>query len=78
MNRIVVDSSTVEKLRGFVDPLELCDDAGNVLGHFTPRLKGTEFPGMEPQISEEELTRRAKERSGRRLSEILADLESQS
>ena len=75
MNRVVVDQATVEKLRGVCDQLELCDAAGNVLGRFFPVVTGTEFPGMEPQISEEEIQRRLHEGGGRPLADILADLE---
>ncbi|HUY35267.1 MAG TPA: hypothetical protein VMV69_21155 [Pirellulales bacterium] len=79
MNQVViVDPATVVQLRGVVDILELRDAAGNILGHFMPSLKGTDIPGMQPQISEEELTRREAQGGGRRLTEILAGLESMS
>jgi hypothetical protein len=75
MNRVVVDPTTVEKLRCVFDQSELCDAAGNVLGRFLPVLRGTEFSSMKPQISEEEIQRRLHEGGGRPLADILADLE---
>jgi hypothetical protein len=77
MNQVItLDSATAIKFRGIVDTTELRDGDGNVLGHFMPTLTRNEVFGIQPQISEEELNRRENEGGGRKLAEILADLES--
>ena len=56
MTRIHLDESLRKKLLNLQQPLELCDDAGKVVGVFTPLL------GKEPPpLSEEELQRREAE-----------------
>ncbi len=75
MTRLIVDSATETKLLDAQRPLEICGQTGRVLGHFIPVLDAAQHPGMEPQISEEELQRREKLGGGRPLSAILADLE---
>lgn len=70
MNLMIHDPATVQQLRQTQKALFLTDGAGHVLGHFVP---GDPL-GSEPPISEEELQRREKQK-GRRLADILADLE---
>ena len=55
--------------------VEVCDESGQVLGLFYPTINGARDEDPEPPISEEELARRSKERRGRSLAEIMADLE---
>ena len=38
MTRIVLDSVVIEKLLSHQDVLELCDQSGQVIGHFTPTM----------------------------------------
>lgn len=54
MTRIVVNEALRALLPDLTHPLELCDDAGRLLGHFLPARNGAELRG-EPQFSEEEL-----------------------
>lgn len=75
MSRIVVDGTLPEKLKDLVDPVELCDASGRVLGVFTPAFAPSKWEGLEPEISEEELDRRSREGGGRSIYEILADWE---
>ncbi|HEY3967922.1 MAG TPA: hypothetical protein VGM05_25390 [Planctomycetaceae bacterium] len=74
MTKVIVDPTTGAKLALARDPLELCDDSGHVFGHFIPLPEGNGQSLMEPQVSDEELDRRAREGGGRTLDEILADL----
>lgn len=59
MTRIIIDSSLREKLLDLASPLELCDDEGRVLTHVTPANGSPEYDPSDPQISAEELRRRA-------------------
>ena len=88
MTRLVVDDALRTKLCDLTQPLELCDNSGQVLGHFLPgvvelydktgHVLGCFLPyeGREPQISPEELQRR-KQNKGKTYTtaEVLAHLE---
>ena len=62
MTRLVVDAQTTEKLRGVTESLELCDEAGNVLGTFRPSENSPAFRAwlktLDHGLSEEEVQRR--------------------
>jgi hypothetical protein len=75
MNKVVVDPATRDKLINAHQKLELCDDAGAVLGLFIPVENCSSHSGREPRISAEELDRRERAGGGRPLADILADLE---
>lgn len=75
MSRIVVDAKLREKLLQVVQPIELIDAGGHVLGRFLP--EASQFD-LDPNISDEELCRREQVGGGRALSEILRDLERKS
>lgn len=36
MAKVIVDPSTLERLRGLKEPVGLCDESGRMLGTFTP------------------------------------------
>jgi len=71
VNVVISDPTTVQQLRQPVRELWLTDSTGNVLGKFVPG----DPSGSEPPIAEEELMRLEQQEGGRRLAEILADLE---
>jgi hypothetical protein len=75
MTRVIVDPAFQALLAGLKETVELCDTAGQVLGHFTPANAVSLNEWGRPQIPEEELLRREREEGGRSLAEILADLE---
>lgn len=75
MNRVIVDPVTQALLANARQRLELCDDAGRVLGYFIPVEERSPSKGREPQIGEEEIERRLRRGGGRTLAEILTDLE---
>jgi len=72
MTQIVVDAGTRRKLRDLAEPLQFADEAGRILGNFTPVPKDS---CREPQVSKEEIERRLREGGGRSLSKILSDLD---
>jgi hypothetical protein len=78
MTRVIVDSTTREKLKGLSQFLELCDEQGNVLGRFEPDEKSPAFRewlrNLDPEISEEEMQRREASGSGITTEELLARL----
>lgn len=55
MTRIVIDDVLRNKLNNLTQPLELCDDQGQVLGRVFPVVDQAEFEAWEPSFSEEEL-----------------------
>jgi hypothetical protein len=72
MKRVVLDAATLAKLSDD-EIVEVCDPTGRVIGRFRPAVY--DDPAAQPQISDEELDRRAAEGGGRSLAEIIADWE---
>jgi hypothetical protein len=60
MTRIMIDREMRDKLLNVIEPVELCDASGKVLGRFLPSLDPSLYTGLEPRISREELQRRMK------------------
>ena len=58
MNRVVLDASLRTKLKDLTRPLEICDEAGHVLGRFIPTPDPSLYEGLEPRISRDEMERR--------------------
>jgi hypothetical protein len=73
MNLMIHDTAMVEQLRQAQTVLNLTDAAGKLIGQFIP---GDPY-ASEPPITEEELQQLEKQEGGRRLADILADLERQ-
>jgi hypothetical protein len=76
MTRIKLDTDLAARLHDLAQVAELCDPSGRVLGQFVPRVDLSEWEPVSPEVSEEELDRRA--RSGARrysTAEVLATLE---
>lgn len=71
MSRLILDPQLETKLKAYHEPIELVDDRGNLVGVFIPAQER----GPEPQISEEEINRRLNAGGGRKLGDILSDLE---
>jgi hypothetical protein len=75
MCRITLDAETLHKLLATLQSVEVCDESGEVVGVFQPRLDPAKYD-LEPKISEEELRRRMNDpRPGRTWAEIRKDLE---
>lgn len=60
MSQIILDASVASLLHALTQPVELCDPSGRVLGSFVPMVDMSEWEPIGPDISEEELDRRAK------------------
>jgi hypothetical protein len=76
MTKVIVDETLLSKLHNLTQPLELCDQAGQVLGRVFPTVDLSEYEPWEPPISEEELQRREQETESYTTAEVLAYLES--
>jgi hypothetical protein len=76
MTRVVVDEILRNKLHNLLEPIELCDESGQVIGRVLPVPSPTEYEGLESPLSKEELQRR-KQNKGKTFStaELLARLE---
>jgi hypothetical protein len=75
METLVLDPKTGAKLRGSGRVIGLLDENGALLGHFLPVSEPLDRKDREPRISEEEIQRRLADPTGRKLADILADLE---
>lgn len=76
MTQIILDASVSGQLHNVSQPVELCDPSGRVLGRFIPLIDMSEWEPISPDISEEELDRRAKSNQKRySTAEVLAYLE---
>jgi hypothetical protein len=76
MTRLIVGPDVWASLAALKGPAQLCDEAGHVLGYFTPAADKSLYEKVRPPIDDEELQCRRQEKGGRTLSEILSDLES--
>jgi hypothetical protein len=70
MSHIQLDATTSNLLRQADAPVQVLDEAGQVIGRFVPLQRGP-----EPTISDAEIHRRLQEGGGRPLEDILRDLE---
>ena len=76
MTQITLDASVSRQLNGVIHAVELCDPSGQVLGRFVPLIDRSEWEPLSPDISEEELDRRANSKEKRyTTAEVLAHLE---
>ena len=73
MTQITIDAKTREKLRAAKDVVRLVDESGQVIGTFKP----ADVPPYELDLTsptpKEELDRRAADKTGRPLSELLEE-----
>lgn len=76
MTKITLDADLRGKLLDLTQPLELCDESGQVLARVLPTIDPALYEGLVPQISREEIQRR-KENKGKTYTtaEVLAHLE---
>ena len=75
MTRVTIDANVLAKLKGLNHVVELCDDAGRVVGLFTPVANQTLYEDVEVPFTSEELDRFENEPGGLPLKDILTDLE---
>jgi hypothetical protein len=74
MTRVIVNDTLRTLLHDLSQPLELCDESGQVLAHVTPALDLSEYEPWEPPISEEELQRREQSTEWYTTEQVLAHL----
>lgn len=77
MAKVTLDQNLAAKLRHLTERAELCDESGKTVGFFTPLANRSLYEGLVIPISDEEIEQAAKEKKGRPLADILADLEKQ-
>jgi hypothetical protein len=76
MTRVSVDAALLSKLHDLKMPLELCDESGRVLARVRPAVDLSQYEPLEPQVSVEELQRRARaNEKDYTTAEVLAYLE---
>lgn len=76
MTQIILDPNLASKLNSLQHPVELCDPSGQVLGRFIPLVNLSEWEPISPDITEEELERRAKSGEKRyTTAEVLSHME---
>jgi len=76
VTQIKLDSTLAIKLHELTQVVELCDPSGRVLGRFVPTMDMSEWEPISPDVSEEELDRRALSQGKRYTTdEVLAYLE---
>jgi hypothetical protein len=75
MSRLVLDSKVRAVLQNAIDVVEICDEAGVVVGQYIPIIDSGKHTKLEPQITLDEIERRERQGGGRGLQVILADLE---
>lgn len=77
MVRYTLDAETCRRLGEAMQTVELCDDAGRVIGFFLPESasRGQPPAGLQVPLTEDEIERRRARRSGRTLDEILRRFE---
>lgn len=75
MTRVIVNETLRTLLHNFSQPLELCDETGQVLAQVTPLADLSQYEPWEPPISEEELQRREQSTKWHTTQQVLAHLE---
>ncbi len=58
MTQITIDPNLSGRLQQLIEPVDLCDPSGRVLGRFVPKVEQSEWEPVTPGISEAELKRR--------------------
>ena len=77
MEKVVLDAATLAKLRNGPGPVEVCDESGRVVGHFTPATDPTLYRTVVVPFSEEELDQAEQEEEETfSTEEVLAHLKS--
>ncbi|MEX2317198.1 MAG: hypothetical protein WD669_08600 [Pirellulales bacterium] len=75
MTRVTIDAATLAKFQGLEKLVEVCDEAGRIIGHFYPGPPRDAEGKIIVPFSDEEIHRRLQERTGRPLKDILNDLQ---
>jgi hypothetical protein len=76
MSKITLDLNWQARFNGLKEPLEVCDEAGKMLGHFLPEAVYRRFlqAWADSQISDAEIAQLRQQSGGRSLTEIWKSL----
>ena len=74
MTVTITDRDLIDHLRDVQETVDILDADGQLLGTFSTAESGRLPPGVVSPFSDEEMAERYKNRTGRPLAEILADL----
>lgn len=75
MTQLTIDNSTGAQLAGILEPVELVDANGRVLGTFRPAVDRVAYENVEPPLTLEELRRRSSTPEGCTTEEVHKYLE---
>jgi hypothetical protein len=73
MTQIMLDEAACRKLAQAGQIVEVCDPAGRVVGRFVPLIDLSQWEPVTPEISEEELERRANSNAKRYTTDEVLD-----
>jgi hypothetical protein len=59
MAQVILDLEACQKLTQPGHPVEVCDPSGTAVGRFVPLIDLSKWEPLTPEVSEEELERRA-------------------
>lgn len=74
MTQLTVDAATLAKIRAISETTEVRDEAGELVGYFSPIGVQQDASTWQSPNTREELERRRQVRTGRPLTDILTDL----
>jgi len=76
MSKITLDPTLKTKLNGLNEPLELCDERGQTIGHFLPAetYRKYFYAWLRSQVSDEEIEALRRQQGGKTLAEIKSRL----
>ena len=76
MPQIILDANLSSRLNELGQAVELCDPSGKVIGRFVPIVDMSQWVPASPDVSQEELDRRARSNEKRySTAEVRAHLE---
>jgi hypothetical protein len=74
MTRITLDEPLKSRLDNLIEPVELCDQSGRVLGRYFPAFEPADYEPLDPQVSNDELRRRKASKEWYSTAEVLNHL----
>jgi hypothetical protein len=75
MTQLILVAAISEKLCNAKDSVEICNQAGQVLGVFYQTTPGSPPAGWRSRFTDEQIQKFRKQKTSRSLAEILKDLE---
>ena len=75
MDKTTLNSAMVEQLRNVTASIDVCDETGNVIGFYSPKIDPSQYD-FGPELSDEEIQRRLNSKGPRyTTAEVLRHLE---